>query len=483
MKRMIVSALLLSSMVLVPLRAEAAAPPPVAHEVARPRASLGVHIDGAQPWIGQPIPVTVTAIFRDVEGVTLEGQPTFSSKAIVTSELAKDPRQSTEIVGGERVLVARWTGKVTPSAAGPLDLSVDLPVRLRWREAAPRRVERPVRDPFGDLDEDDPFASVFRGMRQQMQDTLEGATGRVREEARQLRASAPSVDVRALPTAGRPADYSGAVGAFAITDALTTDHGAVSDPLTLRITVSGAVDPDRVDVPGVAPSADWKAYPPRAVPADADAGVTARAATKTFEQVLVPLHGGTLTVPPVAFTSFDPATGAYMTHATRPLDVDVAGAAAPVPSAIAPALAPIASPAASAAPTITLPAVTPVRVALLLVPLALLAIALLARGYVARKRAAWTLRRTMRTAAAAGAVEPFLGSAHRLIEERLSARWNVAPGDVTPRQIEDRLGEAGRPLADVLVADAALRFGRREVDGLELRTLCRSVERSLRDAA
>jgi hypothetical protein len=283
----------------------------------RARASLSVHASRPEPWVGQAVPVTVTAVFRDVEGVTLEGAPTLASKAIVTSVIAQEPRQSTEIVGGERVLVARWAATVTPSSPGELDLTAELPVRLRYREAAPRAARpAPQTDPFSDVGDGDPFDAIFNRLRQrvhqQMLQATEESAGRVREETLQLKASTPLLDVRALPAANRPATFTGAIGTFDIDATVSTTKASVSDPITLRIAVGGDVDLDRVDLPGVTSSAAWKAYAPRVVPAAAaDGGKSAaKAVKKIFEQVIVPLRGGELTVPEVSFTSFDPTSAA-----------------------------------------------------------------------------------------------------------------------------------------------------------------------------
>lgn len=461
-----------------------------------PRASLSVKASRPEPWVGQAVPVTVTALFRDVEGVTLEGAPTLASKAIVTSVIAPEPRQSTEIVGGERVLVARWMATVTPSSSGALDLTAELPVRLRYREAAPRAVRpAPETDPFSDVGDGDPFDAIFNRLQQRMQqhmlEATEESAGRIREETLQLKASTPPLDVRALPTANRPATFTGAVGVFDIDATVSSTRASVSDPITLRIAVGGDVDLDRVDLPGVMSSSTWKAYPPRVIPAAPDAGKpTAKATKKIFEQIIVPLRGGELTVPKVSFTSFDPTSVAYVTRSTKPLLVTVNGAASPVadspPLATTPATGVAATPHDPAsvrpAPVGPVRVVTPRHVVYGILPVLLLVMAAVVFRVVRRKRGVSALRRSMQRAATTGDVEPFLGSAHRLIAARLSEHWGVAPDDVTPARVRERLGPDGEPLVAVLVADAALRFGRGGLEGVALGPLCKSVERSLRGA-
>ncbi|HEY3594165.1 MAG TPA: hypothetical protein VGL13_09825, partial [Polyangiaceae bacterium] len=97
----------------------------------RARAYLELGIQQPNAWVGQAIPISVTAHFRGVDGITLQGAPQLTSKDVFTSELSKEPRQSTEVIEGEPTVAATWTGTITPSSAGPIALTVELPVVLR----------------------------------------------------------------------------------------------------------------------------------------------------------------------------------------------------------------------------------------------------------------------------------------------------------------------------------------------------------------
>ncbi len=462
--------------------------PPGTEKPRRARASLRMDVGQAKPWVGQAVPVTVTAFFRDVESVTLEGAVQLASKGIMTSELARAPRQTTEIVDGEPTFVVKWSGTFTPSSPGPLGLSVELPVRIKYRDAAPRTVvrEEAPDDPFAGFGAD-PFDSSFfdrmrNHMRQQMQ-MFEQPRGRVHEEPVALKAASRDIDVLALPTANQPPSFSGAVGRFDLKASLSSAHAHVSEPLTLRITVEGAGDLDRVDLPGVAASDTWKAYPPK-VTREAVGGKLER---KVFEQLLIPLHGGDLTVPPVSFTAFDPAAGKYVTRETAPLNVSVDGTAVaePVSPSASAGGAASAVPATGETPTTqaNLPKTTPWEIGVRMVPVAVIILAVSLYRVLGRRRAERSLRRNMKRAALAGSVGPFFDSAHRLIETRLASRWGVPLEEVTAQKIRDRLGPKGDPLAEVLATDEALRFARAGMDGADLKTLCRSVEQSLRGAS
>lgn len=446
------------------------------------RASLRLDVGQTKPWVGQAVPVTVTAFFRDVEGVTLEGAMQLTSRAVMTSQLARDPRQSTELVDGEQTLVVRWTGTVTPSSAGPLDLSIELPIRLRYREAAPRAVVQD--DPFADLGED-PFgsgfgSSIFNQMRQRMQQMLERPLGQVREEAVALKASVRPLEVRALPLADQPATFSGAVGRFDLAASVSSARAHVSEPITLKVAVEGTGDLDRVDLAGVAGSDDWKAYPPKVTRVPA----TARSAErKLFEQVLVPLRGGDVTVPAVSLTAFDPASGRYVTHETAPIGVSVDGTAVPQsqqPTVAATTVAPAPTPGEEEVPRARLPRVSPWKVVLQVVPVLFVVLAAAVHRVLERRRRERELRKAMTRAARERNAGRFFDSAHRLIQMHLGERWGLAPDAITAETIHERLGPSGDPLADVIASNEALRFARAGMDGAHLESLCSSVRQSLR---
>ncbi|MGO8995246.1 MAG: hypothetical protein ACLQVI_18170 [Polyangiaceae bacterium] len=464
-----------------PSRSAPATSPQVAN-VRSAHASLQLDIGHAKAWVGQALPVTLRAYFRGAEGVTIEGAPQLTSPGIFTSELTQEPRQATEMIGGEPVLVATWTGTVTPSSPGSLPVVGELPVRVRYREAAPQ-VAMPA---MPDLSRDDPFAafggspfdtSFFRHF-------VEQSSGRVREESVTLRASAQAIEALALPVAGQPPTFTGAVGRFDLRASVSSASAHVSEPVTLTIAVGGEGDFDRVDVSGVATSSDWKAYPPSVKADGAPPGK--RSHRKLFQQVLVPLHGGRLTIPPVSLVAFDPVSGRYLTEETSPLVLPVEGAAvaadvasvsASAPSAPAPA---IDEPGmGDVGPLVTPAVVRPAKVALRIAPALLLVLAAAFFAGLRRKRTERVLRRSMRRAATQGDVVPFYRSAHALIETRLSSRWNLPSDTVSIDVIRQRLGADGDPLADVLMADEALRFGRARLENPDLVPLCSSIERVL----
>jgi hypothetical protein len=70
-----------------------------------------------------------------------------------------------------------------------------------------------------------------------------------------------------------------------------------------------------------------------------------------------------------------------------------------------------------------------------------------------------------------------------LIVVHFAKRWRIPESEVTPESLHTHLGESAAPLVDSMVTADALRFGRREVERVELDALRSSIEESLRHAS
>ena len=153
---------------------------------------------------------------------------------------------------------------------------------------------------------------------------------RLSAPATRLRTMPVEIDVRPLPP-GAPADFSGAVGRFSISARTNGAGGAVNEPLTLTVNLTGEGNFDLLPDPGWPDMPGWRTFD--AAPEtryEIDDGVlTGR---RTYERTLVPREAGDFTIPPVRFTYFDPSKERYETISTDPIPVTVAkGTAAPLP--------------------------------------------------------------------------------------------------------------------------------------------------------
>jgi hypothetical protein len=110
-----------------------------------------------------------------------------------------------------------------------------------------------------------------------------------------------------LPEAGRPDDFSGAVGQFSMTVSVDPTNVAAGDLINIRTVIAGTGDFDRVSAPVVRTSGDFKSYPPALAP---DASGRDR---KSFRQIVIPQSVEAAQIRSVRFSFYDPRAGCYRT--------------------------------------------------------------------------------------------------------------------------------------------------------------------------
>ena len=130
-----------------------------------------------------------------------------------------------------------------------------------------------------------------------------------------------TLEFRSPPATGRPPSFSGAVGkGFAVE--VKADRSVVhtGDPIELSIDIRGDVALETVSLPDLAlsglGSADFK------TPNGASAG-TVSDGVKRFQVAVRVNHDQVREIPPIAFSWFNPETGAYETTHSRPIAVSV----------------------------------------------------------------------------------------------------------------------------------------------------------------
>jgi hypothetical protein len=148
-----------------------------------------------------------------------------------------------------------------------------------------------------------------------------GFSGYERKEA-SIATNGATIQIKALPTDGRPANFTGAVGTFTITGSIQPTHAGVGDPLDLRIRISGNGSFDRVQAPVLATTSVWHAHQVTSeIEAQDDIGLNA---VKTFHYPIVanaPVHES----PAASFSYFDPEQEKYVTLNLAPKEISVQG--------------------------------------------------------------------------------------------------------------------------------------------------------------
>ncbi|MEW6050580.1 MAG: BatD family protein [Candidatus Zixiibacteriota bacterium] len=131
-----------------------------------------------------------------------------------------------------------------------------------------------------------------------------------------------SINVRQLPQAGRPADFTGTVGRFAITADADKTEVEVNQPVTVKVRISGSGNVKSVGEPVIPDLVDFRVY--RASSSENVAKDSDRmGGTKLFEEVFIPKRPGLLEIPALTFNYFDPSKGKYETATTRAMNITV----------------------------------------------------------------------------------------------------------------------------------------------------------------
>ena len=175
-------------------------------------------------YVGEMVPVDIQVGARDGMVASLNGPPTLNGDAFTLSKLPENPSRTEEIVDGKPFIVFTWHTALVAVKPGSLSLTMDTPLTVRVR--TPGRPDGGFFNGSGfeDLFNDPAFQNFF-GASTQRDVTV---------------SSAPETfTVLPLPAEGRPEDFTGAVGKFAVSSELLQDRAGEGDPVTLRMRVTG----------------------------------------------------------------------------------------------------------------------------------------------------------------------------------------------------------------------------------------------------
>lgn len=270
-------------------------------------------------YVGELVPAELKVYVRDGLNISDVYTPNLSGNAFTIGKLTTQPDSLQDaLIAGKPFKILTWHSTVAPVKAGEYPLNVQMDVLVT------EQVRR--RSPFGDAFPDDPFFDrFFRGEQRK----------RV-----SLKSKDTQVKILPLPEEGRPSNFSGAIGQFEFTADAAPREITAGDPVTLKMTIAGAGNFDRVKSPQLDKTADFKTYAPSAKfePFDS-AGVGGR---KIFEQMVIPQDSSIKEIPRITFSYFDPDKGKYVSLASNELPLKVVGGA---PSTVSSApVAPSASP-------------------------------------------------------------------------------------------------------------------------------------------
>ena len=170
-----------------------------------------------------------------------------------------------------------------------------------------------------------------------------GASGLFNHRVPVAVASRPvTIEVLPLPAEGRPGSFTGHVGELDVATSADRTSVAANEALTLRVDLTGTGNLRALGAPEIDFPDEFEVFPPETRESIAPGGGSIRG-SRSYEYVLIPRAPGSVTIPPVEVSYFDPRSRTYGTARSQPVAVTVTGdAAAPggesgaVPSAVEP---------------------------------------------------------------------------------------------------------------------------------------------------
>lgn len=212
-------------------------------------------------------------------------------------------QQTTQVIDGQQYVVA----DIRKIALFPLKsgrLVID-PLQLECVAQIKRQSKTRGGDPFFDDFFNDPFFS----------------SGTTNVE-KTLKSNALVIDVKALPEAGKPVNFSGAVGSFTFSSEMDKTRLKTNEALNLKCVISGQGNIQLIDKLNIVFPPDFETYDPK-ITSDIKSTAAGINGSQTFEYLVIPRKPGKFTIKPVTFSYFDLVKKAYVTLSSPEFSIDV----------------------------------------------------------------------------------------------------------------------------------------------------------------
>ena len=136
--------------------------------------------------------------------------------------------------------------------------------------------------------------------------------------------NAAVVNVKELPTAGKPENFSGAIGDFKYNVSISSKEGKTDEPITYIAKVSGTGNMDMLSIPAPKIDESFEVYEPQTVEnfSEGDAGFSG---TKQDEYTIMPTMPGAYKFEPTSFCFFNPAAAKYVTINSPEININITG--------------------------------------------------------------------------------------------------------------------------------------------------------------
>jgi hypothetical protein len=254
-------------------------------------------VNKRRPYVGQQVTLT----FRFYQAENLWEQPTLEwpeFNGFTVEDLPPNNRYF-KIINNKRYRVTEIKRALFPITSG--DIIIESP-RLIIKE-----------DVFDNLM--DPFNMFGRGRRRP-----------TRSGPQILTADRIKLEVRPLPSQGKPAGFAGAVGKFKIRATVDKDSVGVDEPITMKVVLSGSGNIKSLPALSFPEMPDFRIYESGKTESINNSGGKV-SGSKTFEQAVIPVTSGNFSIPAIEFSFFNPEARKYQTVRTNPIEIIASGQA------------------------------------------------------------------------------------------------------------------------------------------------------------
>lgn len=131
-----------------------------------------------------------------------------------------------------------------------------------------------------------------------------------------------TIDVLPLPDEGKPADFTGDVGKFALGASIDKSSLKTNEAVKLTVTISGNGNVSFVRLHDLIFPDGIQSFVPETTDSS-KVTVDGMTGQKTFTFTLIPEKAGSYTIPPVTYSYFDPEKEKYVTLQTEEFHIDV----------------------------------------------------------------------------------------------------------------------------------------------------------------
>jgi len=253
-------------------------------------------VSNLKPYVHEQITYTLRLFYRaEVRNLTLD-----QGYDPLIKENLEEPRSYSRVINGIKYQVHEMSVALFAGKPGSVTIpSALLGVDIVHRDRKGKRFQK--LDPFFT----DPYFSNI-----------------VKTEHKNLRTKPITLQIQPLPTQGRPENFSNLVGQFSLSAQVSRESIEAGNTTTLTLTVSGSGNPQAISLPTPDFGPSLKVYndQPEYKQNVAHGKING---TKVYKFALVPLKEGSLTLPPVSQSYFDPETGAYRTMQSAPISLTI----------------------------------------------------------------------------------------------------------------------------------------------------------------